>query len=288
MQSRSRRIWMRIGAVAVVGAIGVSLLVAGTREGVTMHTDQTALPSLNDIPASAWDALSQKRVYFGHRSVGFNIIDGIQDVMRQNPRIQLRIVETDDLRDISGPVFAHSKIGQNKHPNSKIESFATNMESGIGDKVDIAFLKFCYADVSADSDVTSVFGNYKAALARLKAKYPRTTFVHCTVPLRSMDMGKKARLKRVLGISVPADRDNIKRTQFNEMLRAEYQAKAPIFDVAAAEATAPDGKRVTLAKGGQTFAAMVPAYTYDGGHLSELGRRTLAEQLLVVLANVAE
>jgi len=33
------------------------------------------------------EKLSQKKIYFGHQSVGFNIIDGIKDIMKENPQI---------------------------------------------------------------------------------------------------------------------------------------------------------------------------------------------------------
>ena len=73
--------------------------------------------------------------------------------------------------------------------------------------------------------------------------------------------------------------NNINRNQFNEILRKEYEGKAPIFDLAKIESTYPDGK---------TSYSMVPDYTYDGGHLNETGRKKAAEQLLVLLANISK
>ena len=80
--------------------------------------------------------------------------------------------------------------------------------------------------------------------------------------------------------------DNIKRGQFNDMLRKQYDGKEPVFDLAKIESTLPDGRRVTFTKDGMTYYSMVPDYTYDSGHLNELGRKIAAEQLLLPLANL--
>ena len=72
------------------------------------------------------------------------------------------------------------------------------------------------------------------------------------------------------------------------MLIKEYAGKAPIFDLAKIESTYPDGKMLMYKGGNNVFPAMIPGYTYDGGHLSESGRRVVAEQLLIFLANLSE
>jgi hypothetical protein len=50
--------------------------------------------------------------------------------------------------------------------------------------------------------------------------------------------------------------------------------------------TFPDGRRSTFTKAGETYYSMAPEYTYDDGHLNETGRKRIAEQLLVLLANL--
>ena len=49
--------------------------------------------TLNDVPKSKWEALSQKRIFFGHQSVGYNIIDGIKNIMQEHSFIKLKIIE---------------------------------------------------------------------------------------------------------------------------------------------------------------------------------------------------
>ena len=41
--------------------------------------------SINDIPTVLWDRLSNSKIYFGHQSVGSNIISGIEDIRDNSP-----------------------------------------------------------------------------------------------------------------------------------------------------------------------------------------------------------
>ena len=241
--------------------------------GGKMAEEKVHFTSIKDIPNSAWEKLSQKKIFFGHQSVGFNIIDGLKDIMKEYPQIKLNI-------------FAHARVGKNKDPKSKIDAFAHVMEKGIGNKADIAFLKFCYVDVMAGTDVHKVFTEYMNTMSRLKKTYPKTNFIHVTVPLTTRQTGIKARIKKLIGKPVGGYDDNIKRNEFNELLIKEYDGKEPVFDLAKVESTFPDGTQATFSKDGMTYYSMVPDYTYDGGHLNEIGRKKVAEQLLILLANL--
>ena len=103
-----------------------------------------------------------------------------------------------------------------------------------------------------------------------------------------METGVKSMVKQLLGRPLRGYDDNIKRTHFNEMLRNELGKNEPVFDLAAVEATPADGRRLTFAKRGNQFQALVPAYTDDGGHLNEQGRLAVAEQFLITLAKPDE
>ena len=61
------------------------------------------MPSIDDIPREHWAQLAQKKIFFGHRSVGYNIIDGIKDIMAERPYIKLNIVETSDPAQVDHP-----------------------------------------------------------------------------------------------------------------------------------------------------------------------------------------
>ena len=69
-------------------------------------------------------------------------------------------------------------------------------------------------------------------------------------------------------------------------MRKEYEGKAAFFDLARIESTFRDGRRASYSRDGRTYDCLVPEYTYDGGHLNDLGRKILAEQLLIFLANL--
>lgn len=252
-----------------------------------MEEQKVHYNSLKEVQTSAWEKLAQKKIYFGHQSVGNNIIDGVMDLMRENPQIRLNIVKTSDPDEFKSGFFAHSSLGKNDDPQSKIDAFANLIKSGIGSKVDIAFFKFCFADIIGTTDVESVFNIYKNTLSDVKKAFPKTKFVHVTVPLVITKKSLKARFNRLIGKEDIWFYDgNIKRNELNKLIINEYRGKEPIFDVADVESTYPDGRKEIFKDKGNIYYAMVPAYTKDAGHLNELGRKQAAEQLLLLLAGL--
>jgi len=254
--------------------------------GGEMPEKAVQFPSIKDVSSEKWEKLVQKKIYFGHQSVGNNIISGIKDLMEENPKIRLTILETNNPADFARPIFGHSKVGENKDPKSKIDEFARLMDERLGNNTDIAFFKFCYIDIIAGTDVGTLFSDYKNTMLRLRNTFPKTTFVHVTVPVRIVQTGVRVWIKKVIGRPIGGYDDNIKRNQFNELLRKEYNGKEPIFDLAKIESTSPDGTRSAFSKDGETYYSLISEYTQDGGHLNEKGRRTVAEQLLILLANL--
>ena len=250
-------------------------------------TNKVSVPSIKDVPAEAWQKLAQKKIYFGHQSVGYNIIEGIKEVMMENPHIKLNIAETMKPVDLTMPVFSHSPVGQNMDPKSKCDVFTAFINAGLGERVDIAFFKFCYIDIVSNTDINRIFEYYKDTMSSLRAKYPRLIFIHTTSPLTTPQIGPRAWIKRLIGRPLGGYDDNIKREQFNVLIRKEYEGKEPIFDLAMIESTALDGVRSVFEKEGKRYPCMVQAYTTDGGHLNELGRKKVAEQLLIILTQLA-
>ena len=150
----------------------------------------------------------------------------------------------------------------------------------------MAFFKFCYVDFDQSADIKSIIQKYQKTMKSLEDSYPQTTFIHFTVPLVDGRLGVKGYVKRIIGKSDTKMEENIKRNEFNTMLRAKYEGKKNVFDLAAIESTYPDGKRETFEKNGSRFYALVPAYTDDGGHLNEVGRKIVASKLLQFLASL--
>ena len=86
--------------------------------------------------------------------------------------IKLNIVETIDPSEFNAPIFAHSRVGKNVDPKSKIDAFIGYMTQGIGDRADIAFFKLCYVDIEKGTDVAGLFKYYKE-----KIKYLHTLII---------------------------------------------------------------------------------------------------------------
>jgi hypothetical protein len=261
--------------------------VVGCEGGKVMY-EKGGPQSMSKIPETAWKELSQKKIFFGHQSVGDNIIDGINKVMQSNNSITLNILKTTDPQSFNRPVFAHSSIGKNDYPESKIEAFQEYMQKGIGDHADIAFFKFCFWDIRNKKDIKEIFNKYKETLSALTARYPKTKFVHLTVPLMSYQNGFKDKIKRMLNKPIESDLDNMRRNELNEMIRKEYGGREPVFDIAQIESTLPDSTCTSFSKGGKKYDYLASEYTNDGGHLNDVGKRIVAEQLLIFLANLSE
>ena len=251
-----------------------------------MPEQKVTLPSIKDVSASSWENLAKNKIYFGHQSVGNNIINGINDLMREYPQIKLKIVETSDQADFKLGIFAHSRVGENMDPISKISGFENYMKSGIGGKADKAFFKFCYIDINPKTEVEQLFFEYKSTMSQLKLIYPKTEFIHVTIPLKIVQTGPRAWVKKLIGRPIGGYEDNIKRNQFNDLLRQEYREKEPVFDLALAESTFSNGSRESFHHNGNYYYALIPEYSHDGRHLNELGRKKVAEKLLILLANL--
>jgi hypothetical protein len=232
-------------------------------------------------------AVSTKRVYFGHQSVGTNIIGGLRSLYGQAGDVHLNIMTPGEGQLPPGAFFAESRIGKNTVPESKCTAFANTMERLRGDSVDIALMKFCYVDFSPGTDVQKMFGLYTDMIAKLKKEFPSVTFVHVTVPLTVRTPLWKKIAKRILGRAGNSDDENLKRAEFNALLVARF-AGEPLFDLAGVESTYPDGARCSFESGGKTAYSLIPSLTNDGSHLNSAGAELAAAALIRTLAAAAE
>ncbi len=265
-----------------------TIVALGACGGVNVSNNEK-IQTILDIPESTWVVFSGKRVYFGHQSVGFNIVAGIEDLAADYPFLRLNLKETADAGAIEGPVFAHSRVGSNQNPRSKNQAFRELLSNGMGATLDLAAYKYCYVDIDDKTDIDAVFAAYRETVAAIHTAWPQLTLVHITVPLREAPVTWKTKIKLLLGkTNLWEFADNVARNRFNQRLLAEYGGREPVFDLARVESTFPDGRRHTFEVGGERFAALVPEYSDDGGHLNPVGRRHVAEQFLIFLATVAE
>jgi hypothetical protein len=151
-------------------------------------------------------------------------------------------------------------------------------------RVEVALVKFCYVDFSADTDAKALFARYRASIDVLRSRHPGTTFVHVTAPLTEVQGGAKGLLKRLLGRAPYGTVENVRREEYNALLRETYGGREPIFDLARIESVAPDGTAVTTQWKGRVVPAMAPVFTEDGGHLNAAGKLRAARELVSVLA----
>lgn len=248
------------------------MIAATTTEQSTLTDQQTA-------------KLASEKIFFGHQSVGADIVHGIRDLMAEDSRLKLNIVTSADPEQVKGPAFVEFLIGQNRDPLSKTKAFSSILEKGMGEEGGIAMYKFCYIDIDANTDVTKLFNEYRAGIDALKQRYPRLQIVHVTVPLTTVETDVKTRIKFLIGRTTSRE-INAQRNKFNDLLRQQYAGKDPIFDLEKIESTRPDGSRSVIMRGSQPVFTLAPELTVDGGHLNEVGRRTAAKQLLSLLANL--
>ena len=258
------------------------LIFSVSCEGGKMSEKKDSSKLNNNISEKMLEKIAEKKIYFGHQSVGFNILDGVNDILKETPNIKLNIVKTSDSALLKTPILAHSPIGLNDEPESKTQDFANKMKNGLGNNADIAFFKFCYVDITSRTDIDKVFSDYKKNIENLKKEYPATKFIHVTVPLTVSKPTIKTFVKKLMG----RQDNNIKRNLFNEKLQKEYEGNDPVFDLAKTESTYPNGSRASFTSGGANYYSLVPEYTDDGGHLNERGRKVVALELLNFLSNL--
>src|SRR5690606_39242368 len=115
--------------------------------------------SIGTITAAEWEALASQRVFFGHQSVGRNIMDGVRAVLADRPDIRLRLVESAKPAAVEGPALVDANIGVNRKPETKAAAFLAAVDAGLGDEA-IAMYKYCYVDVDGDTDIEQFFDAY--------------------------------------------------------------------------------------------------------------------------------
>ena len=230
------------------------------------------------------ETVGKMRVYFGHQSVGRNILQGLKEIAAEARSSAITFVSLEEATTLSGPFFAESTIGENGNPDSKCDAFRNVIDrEQFGDSLDIAFAKFCYVDIHAGTNVEEMFAYYRQTISTLQREHPNVRIMHTTVPLTTSSAGWKRMIKKIIGRSDVSDIEAYKRSAFNEMILQEY-GKTLVFDLAAIESRKSDGTKSSFDFEGKTVYTLLPEYTDDGGHLNQKGQRVVARELLRTLA----
>jgi hypothetical protein len=267
-----------VAAVLLVVASG-----ACAAEGPMVETVELA--NLADVTASEWQRLAARRVFFGHQSVGRQIMDGVTAAVSELPESGLRVVEIGGGDVGAGPGFYHGFVGRNVYPADKTDAFAKVVSSSFTEPGSVAMLKFCYVDVHGPIDADSIFADYQRKIADLRERAPHVTIVHFTMPLHTSE-SRFEYWKNVVLRRGGERAANAKRNRYNVLLKAAYAGKEPVFDVAGLESRRSDGSRAFFTNGDDVVYEMADEHTYDGGHLHDKAQRYIADQLLIFLAKL--
>lgn len=142
--------------------------------------------------------VSQARVFFGHHSVGNNILKGVRGLAAK-AGVPLAVVEVKAAGTVpDGPGLYHGEVGQNYDPDAKMADFAAALGAPGEARYDLATFKFCYVDLGEDSKERSpdrLFTRYSARMTEIEAAHPGVTVLHATMPLMAEPPGKKTKLK---------------------------------------------------------------------------------------------
>lgn len=212
--------------------------------------------------------LSGVPVFFGHHSVGDDILAGLRE-LEQAAGCKLSIAE--------------ERVGENNQPLRKFEDFAQHAERAGAQGEPLMLMKLCFVDFEPQSKVPDLVEAYAQAVARVRKARPGVKLVHVTPPLCSRPSGLKTALKRLLGKPVWEDDCNARRAEFREALLRRFPGE-PVLDLGLLESTRPDGTRELHSVGGTDVPMLWPGYTHDGGHLNEAGKRMAARAFVQALA----
>jgi len=267
-----RRGWLLISMVMQV--------IPGYAESIL---EETPMAIAKQISLPQWQALEKKRVVFGHQSVGWNILNGVERLADRDGT-KINIHEQRTAPAMAG--ISHFLIGRNGDPMSKIRDFAAAIDAGAAQGADVALMKLCYVDFNATTDAKKLAEDYIANLETLGKQHPDTHFVAVTVPLMAVQTGPKAWIKRLLGKEPYGYLDNAKRMEFNTLLRERYHSMGRLFDLARVETQSSSGKPCMTRVDGQEVETLCPDLTTDGGHLNERGQELAASAFLSFLSSL--
>lgn len=234
--------------------------------------------------SSDLERIAHKRIFFGHQSVGMNLLDGVRQLDTMSS-IAIRIAEVKSAGSVERGMIGHAFIAENGKPLMKLKSFEQMFGTKSADP-DIALMKFCYVDFTAGTDPKLLFVRYHETIDNLKKRHPGTVFVHVTAPLTTVQGGFKESMRELLGRTPYGVIENMRREEYNSLLRQAYKGREPIFDIALIESTAADGTKETYKWKNTDIPVMSSSYTDDGGHLNDTGKLRAARELVSVLASV--
>jgi hypothetical protein len=236
------------------------------------------------ITPEQWKALSERTIYFGHQSVGQNIVEGIRELAANDRRIGVNVISGPASLQ-TAPALHEFLVGENADPQSKNDAFLAAVGGALPPRPVLAF-KYCYVDIDEKTDAKALFERYRQTVETIRTKHPDATIVHVTMPLTA-DAPLRNWVNTLRGRPNRRTWNGV-RSRYNDLLRSAYGGREPVFDLARIEATRSDGTEEYALVDGQKVYALADEWTSDGGHLNEAGRKLAAAHFLATLASLPD
>jgi len=244
-------------------------------QGLRLANDQSVY---NDLVC-----ISKRRVFFGHQSVGASILREIRRLAEDLHVESISFVDIGGLPRAGDPFFADAAIGENHYPIEKCRDFSGKVSMICQHGVDAAIMKFCYSDIMRESDAEEIFRNYSATIDSLRKEHPAVRIIPATIPV-TVGTGRIPGFgNRLLGRTGNLDMGNVRRSEFNDRVRAYFHDE-DIYDVARAMSLDPNGIPKSFSFENRNIPKMFDGYAEaDGCHLNSLGAYNAAVELIHVL-----
>lgn len=237
--------------------------------------DASTLARESTLSSADFTLFREHRYYFGHQSVGANLMTGLGALGDADARYKISVQWAyQAVSAFQGPGMFDKFVGENYQPYQKISDFDAQVRTTlqVGNHVDVAFTKFCYVDLSESTDVAALAQAYITEMEALETAFTNTTFLWTTAPL-----------------TASADAANVKRNQYAQLIRnyASTHGK-PLYDLAALEAVSASGARCQFTSGGATYDRLCTDWEASAGdpHLNAAAGQRFAKVLALGLIDV--
>lgn len=272
-----------MGTTARRRLLAVLLTVALVAGGVVVWKATMTQEQLtgSDPTAAQWERFAATRVFFGHQSVGANVLTGLAALGHD------AIVESSVAVPGQDGMVLHAFLGTNGDPQSKLDAFVDVIDGGMDAVIDVAILKFCYVDVDAGTDVAALVNSYTEVIAALQSRHPDITFLYATVPLttaRDLKATVKSWIGRDAGMG---PEDNVARQEFNAEMRRRFGNSDLLFDIAAVEAGIDKGVSAKT-HSGHDYYVLNDSFAADPGRLNAQGARAAASEFVRTVNEAVE
>lgn len=245
--------------------VAACFLASARARAQSVVVDHTCVDSADRaIPQEFLDKARGLKVLFGHQSVGGNVMEGLAALAEQKKeRYACEFVNEPEASAFDEKaVWGEFAVGENEDPSRKIAHFREKLEEGYGKKADVAMMKLCFVDFTDDkARAKATFEECRDAMEALEKAFPKLRLVWWTAPLE--------------------ESGNAGRNEYNRLVREHCKAEGKIlFDLADIESHDAKGK----ARG---EPSLCKAYSEDGGHLNDEGKRRAARAWWWLTARLA-